>query len=584
MNDRVLGGRFHLDRLLGRGGMAEVYAAYDANLDRHVAIKVLLPRFNDDEAFQERFTEEGRRAAGLNHPNIVTVLDTGMDRETDLRFIVMEMVQGRSLQETIRAGGLTEQRALEVCADVCSALQYAHDRGLVHRDIKPGNILMADDGTVKVTDFGIARAIDSDSNVTQTAAVLGTAAYLSPEQAQGRPVDARSDVYALGVVLYELLTGQQPFQGDTAVTVAYQHVQELARPPRDLNPGLSTPAEAICVRAMAKNPANRYQSAAELREDLLRALSGGDVAAPAVLRATETALLDPMDPTTTTGVRTQRRRRALGYAILGVGSVVAAALAVFLLLQGFGNDDATARTVPEVTRRSAAEASQRLELFGLWGSVTALEPSADVPEGQVTRQSPAAGTQVPEGSTVQLWLSSGPPEATVPDVIGMEEAEAAATLRQADLIVGERSKVFDDEAPPGTVVATTPSVGTRVGANTRVELQISAGEETVRVPSMRFQPEADARLALQELGLEVLTVQEFSSTVPAGVVAEQDPDPGTEVPVGSEVTLVVSRGPEETEEPSPTPDPTPTPTPTPDPTTEPPPLAPLPDPPGDDEG
>ena len=567
MNDRVLGGRFHLDRLLGRGGMAEVYAAYDANLDRQVAIKVLLPRFNDDESFQERFTEEGRRAAGLNHPNVVTVLDTGLDQETDLRFIVMEMVHGRSLQETIKAGGLTEQRALEVCADVCSALQYAHDRGLVHRDIKPGNILMADDGTVKVTDFGIARAIDSDSNVTQTAAVLGTAAYLSPEQAQGRPVDARSDVYALGVVLYELLTGQQPFQGDTAVTVAYQHVQELARPPRDLNPGLSTPAEAICVRAMAKNPANRYQSAAELREDLLRALSGGDVAAPAVLRATETALLDPVDPTSTTGVRTQRRRRALGYTLLGVGSVLAAALAVFLLLQSFGDDGGASRTVPDVTRRSAAEANQQLELFGLRGSVTDLEASADVPEGQVTRQSPAAGTDVPEGATVQLWLSSGPPEVTIPEIVGLEEAEAVAALRQADLIPGERTKVFDDEAPVGTVIGSTPSPGTRVGAQTRVDLQISAGEELVRVPSVRFQTEAEARLTLKDLGLEVLVVQEFNDTVDPGVVADQDPPPSTEVKVGSEVTLVVSRGPEETEEPSPTPtqEPSPTPSPTPPP-------------------
>ena len=573
MNDRVLGGRFHLDRLVGRGGMAEVYSAYDANLDRQVAIKVLLPRFNDDEAFQERFTEEGRRAAGLNHPNIVTVLDTGLDRETDLRFIVMEMVHGRSLQETIRAGGLTEQRALEVCADVCSALQYAHDRGLVHRDIKPGNILMADDGTVKVTDFGIARAIDSDSNVTQTAAVLGTAAYLSPEQAQGRPVDARSDVYALGVVLYELLTGQQPFQGDTAVTVAYQHVQELARPPRDLNPGLSTPAEAICVRAMAKNPANRYQSAAELREDLLRALSGGDVAAPAVLRATETALLDPIDPAVTTGERTRRRRRTIGYLLLGLGSVIAAALAVYLLLVGFGGDDGATRTVPNVVRLPAAEAEQRLEDFGLRHSITDVEPSADVPDGQVTRQSPAAGSQVQDGSTVQLWLSSGPAEVGVPEIVGLEEAQAVAALREAGLQPGERTEVSDREAPVGTVVGTSPSVGTRLAAGSLVDLQISAGEETVRVPSVRLQPEGEARLTLEELGLNVLVVQEFRDAVEAGIVAEQTPDPGTEVEVGSDVTLVVSRGPEETEEP--TPDPTEAPT-TEPPATEPPTTEPTP--------
>ena len=343
----------------------------------------------------------------------------------------------------------------------------------MHRDIKPGNILMADDGTVKVTDFGIARAIDSDSNVTQTAAVLGTAAYLSPEQAQGRPVDARSDVYALGVVLYELLTGQQPFQGDTAVTVAYQHVQELARPPRDLNPGLSTPAEAICVRAMAKNPANRYQSADRAARRPAAGPGGPRRRRPG------RAASRPRPPCSTRSTRPAPRACAPTVAAApsatrcwGSAPCSRRRWPCSCCCRASARATGATRAVPDVTRRTASEANQQLELFGLRGSVTDLEPSADVPEGQVTRQSPAAGTQVPEGSTVQLWLSSGPPEVTVPEIVGLEEAQAVAALRQADLIPGERTKVSDDEAPAGhrrrvDPVARAPGSGPRPASTCR---------------------------------------------------------------------------------------------------------------------
>ncbi|MGM0618284.1 MAG: protein kinase domain-containing protein, partial [Actinomycetota bacterium] len=268
---RVLAGRYELRQVIGRGGMAEVHMAYDQTLGREVAVKLLLERFREDETFTRRFQDEARHVARLNHPNLVAVYDTGADQGQP--YIVMELVEGRSLQQAIAAGGLTEDRALEVVADVCSALNYAHERGLIHRDIKPGNILMADDGSVKVTDFGIARAIDNET-VTRTAAVLGTAAYLSPEQAQGLEVDPRSDLYSLGVVLYESLTGQQPFAGDSPVTVAYQHVQEQPRSPRELDPAISQAAEAITMRALSKNPMNRYQSAGEMRTDLVNARVG----------------------------------------------------------------------------------------------------------------------------------------------------------------------------------------------------------------------------------------------------------------------------------------------------------------------
>jgi beta-lactam-binding protein with PASTA domain/tRNA A-37 threonylcarbamoyl transferase component Bud32 len=580
---RTLGGRYRLERIIGRGGMAEVHAAHDETLDRAVAIKLLLPRFRDDEEFVARFRREAQASASLNHPNIVAVYDTG--QHEGLPFIVMELVRGRSLQEAMRSGGLTEERALEVVAETCGALQYAHDRGLIHRDVKPGNILLDDDGTVKVTDFGIARAIDAET-VTQTAAVLGTAAYLSPEQAQGMTVDTRSDVYSLGVVLYEVLTGRPPFQGDSPVTVAYQHVQELPRPPRDWNDSISTAAEAIAVRAMAKNPTNRYASAAEMRDDLLRARAGERVAAPAVLHAEETALLDAAVPTATRQVRTPgaaKRRRTLGYVLLGLLTIAAAAAMVVYLGSLFTGTETQQVTVPDVTGRTAAEATELLQARGLRGRLVEDVHSAEVDAGRVARQVPTSGTSIASGGMVRLSLSLGRRQVAVPNVIGSSEEEAAAAIRAADLVTGRRETRFD-ESEPGTVLETDPGVGTEVPTGTSVDIVVSAGEETVRVRPVEGQTEADAKFELEEQEFEVLVVREFSDVVQEGIVIRQDPEAGTELEVGSDVTIVVSRGPESPPSPSPSPSPEPSPSPDPSPILPLPPDDPSPSPEPDEPG
>jgi len=569
---RVLAGRYELRRVLGRGGMAVVHAAYDRTLDREVAIKLLLERFREDESFTRRFQDEARHVARLNHPNLVAVYDTGADQGQP--YIVMELVEGRSLQQAIAAGGLTEDRALEVAGDVCAALAYAHDRGLIHRDIKPGNILLADDGSVKVTDFGIARAVDNET-VTRTASVLGTAAYLSPEQAQGLDVDPRSDLYSLGVVLYESLTGRQPFSGDSPVTVAYQHVQEQPRAPRELDPGISTAAEAVTMRALAKNPANRYQYASEMRTDVANARVGQPVAAPAILPADETALLAP-DPAAR-GIRTheqQRRRRGLVatlLVLLGIAALVFGGIALANLLAG---EDVAQATVPDVIGDTRETAEDRIIQNGLAIGTVTMEASDEVEEGRVIRQSPAGATDADEGSAVDLWVSGGPDLVSVPSLVDLSENDALAELRAAGLVVGVTTEEEDPDNEPRTVLDQSPPPGEEVTPGSAVDITVSIPVEQVRVPRVVNFSEDNALAAITEADLEPsIASREFSNAVGEGFVISQDPAPGEQVDPGSVVEIVISRGPDPEDQPAeeeppvvePEPEPEPQPEPQPDP-------------------
>ena len=547
---RVLSGRYELLRVIGRGGMAEVYAARDQTLGREVAVKLLLERFRDDAAFTRRFQDEARNVARLNHPNLVAVYDTGAD--TGQPYIVMELVRGRSMQQAIAAGGLTEDRALEVVADVCSALSYAHSQNLIHRDIKPGNILLAEDGTVKVTDFGIARAIDEET-VTQTAAVLGTAAYLSPEQAQGFEVDARSDIYSLGVVLYEALTGLQPFSGDSPVTIAYQHVQETPRTPRELDPSISPAAEAIAMRALAKNPANRYRDAAEMRDDLLNARVGGPVYAPAVLSPAEsTALLQTTPPPRPVDDTSERRKRGAVYVLLTLLALAALLAAGWFIADLLASDEGPQVSVPNVLDLPQDLAEEMIVANDLQVGNISERITDEVEPGVVLEQNPAAGELVTEGSRVNLVVSVGEDTVVVPTIEGLSEDEALAALRDAGLVRGERERRYSDDVEEGVIISQDPPPGAEVSDGSRVDYIVSLGEEQVIVRPVVNRTEQDAITRLEDQGLEPEIEREHHSTVAEGFVIRQDPTAGTSVSPGSVVRIVVSLGPEE-EEPEPCP-------------------------------
>ncbi|WP_327586648.1 Stk1 family PASTA domain-containing Ser/Thr kinase [Nonomuraea sp. NBC_00507] len=580
---RLLGGRYELDGVVGRGGMAEVYRARDIRLDRIVAIKTLRSDLARDHTFQARFRREAQSAASLNHPAVVAVYDTGED-VTDgapVPYIVMEYVDGRTLRDLLRQDRrLMPERAVELVDGILRALDYSHRGGIVHRDIKPANVMITRAGDVKVMDFGIARAMaDSAATMTQTAQVIGTAQYLSPEQARGERVDARSDIYSTGCLLYELLTGQPPFTGDSPVAIAYQHVREEPIPPSQIDRDIPPWADAIVLKAMAKDPAQRYQSAADMRADIQRAMSGMPTDAQTMAMTGNYGQGTRMMTATqaATGPATQRtsaippydygdgeggggrggRRRASGgggngvktalwiiIPLLIIGGFVTAGYLIF----GTGNTPAqTTVAIPSLVSQDQKYAESQLTSLGFKVEVVK-EPSSEIDKDTVIKTDPPEGTKAPKDSTVKLYVSTGPKKVKVPDgLIGMSQAEAIAALDKAGLKATVQTRV--SSKPQGTVVATKPKSGESIEEDGTVTLWVP--KELGEVPSLVGLTVEDATAQLKAAGFKAKVVPQPSDQ-PEGTVVQQNPGEGTKLPANTTVTIVVSTGPDQqpTEQPT----------------------------------
>ena len=531
----VIDGRYRVIAKLGSGGMADVYLAHDELLGRQVAVKVLQDRFAGDQQFVERFRREASAAASLSHPNIVAIFDRGSWDGT--YYIAMEYLPGKTLKELVREEGpLPPSQAIEIAIQVLRAAAYAHRHGVIHRDLKPHNIILAEEGRVVVTDFGIARAA-SDGEITQVGSIMGTAQYLSPEQAEGGKVSEASDIYAVGVLLYELLTGTVPFQGDSAVAVALQHLSTPPRPPSLLNPAVPRQLDQVVLRALAKNPADRYPSAQSFIDALTAA--GQTIALPtAPIDQQPTEAIPALVPQEEDGKG--RRRWWLGLLVAAVAA--GGAVAGLLLSKG----EPAKVVVPALIGQSQAQAVQELRADGLVG--VAIPQTSTAPPGTVVGQRPQAGTVVAKGSYVYLTVSVGAQTALIPKVVGLPQHKAEAVLRAAGFVpvaVSQPSKRY----PPGTVIGTSPPEAVEAQKGATVVLYVSSGpppaQGAVTVPDVVGLSQSAAEEALTAVGLSAQVVgRRESGTAPPGTVLVQTPAAGGKVAKGGTVSLIVATRPQ----------------------------------------
>ena len=534
MEGTILGGRYRIIEKIGEGGMAQVYRAQCTLLDRTVAVKVLRPQYASDEEFVARFLREAQAAARLSHPNVVNVYDVG--KEGDTHYIVMEYVPGQTLKQVIlEHAPLAVGQAVNIAEQILLALQHAHGRGIIHRDVKPHNILITSEGRVKVTDFGIARAA-SASGLTETGIVLGSVHYFSPEQAKGQTVGIQSDLYSLGIILYEMLTGRLPFEGDSPIAIALKQIQQEPCSPHKYNSSLPGWLEGVILKAMHKDPQERYPAAEEMLLDLRRWQAVG---------ADATTVLGAASAYRPQKKKQTKPKKKWVWWLVGTFAVLTTLVALAFFIPDL-LPQVPEVLVPDLAGRSLQEAERILEESSLRVAIRGEVFSSDVPANHVVSQEPAANRKTKVNRTIWLTLSRGPEYLTVPELVGQSLENAQRFLQQSGLKIGDVQEQYSSTAAVGVVLSQNPPSRTRLARGASVDLIVSRGEEpqpqTVTVPAFVGKQQREVTAELSKLGLSIGSVRERPGQVPPGQVIEQSPLPGATVPVGSSVNLVVSSG------------------------------------------